>query len=193
MTATLTPTPLVANDAPREPVNTGPGHRWLAVTRIGVGFIFLWAFLDKMFGLGYSTPAARSVLNGGSPTKGFLSNVHVGPLQDFFHTIAGNPAIDVLFMASLLCIGVALIIGAGLRIAAIANAVLMVGMWAAEWPLARFAADGKASGSSNPFMDYHLAYALIGIVFAYFAIGSKYGLGHWWSKLPKVQDHKVLL
>ncbi|CAI7978711.1 hypothetical protein FRAHR75_40167 [Frankia sp. Hr75.2] len=28
----------------------------LAVTRVSLGWIFLWAFLDKLFGLGHETP-----------------------------------------------------------------------------------------------------------------------------------------
>ncbi len=192
MSATLT-TPSVSRPSPPDPTHTGTGYRWLAVTRVAVGFIFLWAFLDKMFGLGYSTPAARSVLGGGSPTKGFLSHVTVGPLQGFFTSIAGSPVVDVLFMLSLLAIGVAMIVGAGLRIAAISNVLLMLGMWAAEWPMARIASDGEATGSSNPFMDYHLAYALIGIVFAYFAIASRYGLGAWWSERAIVRKNPILL
>ena len=35
-------------------------RRWLAAARIGTGFIFLWAFLDKTFGLHYSTGAPTS-------------------------------------------------------------------------------------------------------------------------------------
>ena len=95
-----------------EPTASGAGQFWLAALRIGVGFIFLWAFVDKLFGLGYSTASAKSVLNGGSPTKGFLSHVAAGPFQSFFHSIAGNPLVDILFMVSLLGIGVALITGA---------------------------------------------------------------------------------
>jgi thiosulfate dehydrogenase [quinone] large subunit len=175
------------------PNDRSAGQFWLAVLRIGVGFIFLWAFLDKLFGLGYSTASAKSVLNGGSPTKGFLSHVTVGPFQGFFHSIAGNPIVDLLFMVSLLGIGLALILGAGLRIAAISNVVLMLGMWAAEWPMARMAADGSASGSTNPFMDYHLAYALVGIVCAYLGTASAFGLGQWWSNRTIVRKHRVLL
>lgn len=175
------------------PSDRSAGQFWLAVMRIGVGFIFLWAFLDKLFGLGYSTASAKSVLNGGSPTKGFLSHVAVGPFQSFFHSLAGNPVVDVLFMVSLLGIGVAMIAGAGLRIAAISNVVLMIGMWAAEWPMARLAADGTATGSTNPFMDYHLAYALVGIVVAYLGTASAFGLGHWWSSQSIVRKHRVLL
>lgn len=153
----------------------------------------LWAFLDKTFGLGYSTPAAKSWLNGGSPTNGFLSHVAVGPLQGFFQSIAGSAVVDTLFMVSLLGIGVAMILGAGLGIAAVSNAVLIMGMWAAEWPLAKFTSTGAASGSTNPFVDYHLVYALIGIVFAYLAVASRYGLGAWWSRLTVVQKNPWLL
>ncbi len=39
-----------------------------AVLRISMGFVFVWAFLDKTFGLGYGTPSAR-LINGGSPTN----------------------------------------------------------------------------------------------------------------------------
>ncbi len=64
--------------------------RALAALRICTGFLFLWAFLDKTFGLHYSTPTARAWINGGSPTGGFLNNVGVGPLQSAFHSIAGT-------------------------------------------------------------------------------------------------------
>ena len=40
--------------------------------RLALGWVFLWAFLDKLFGLGHATPAKRAWINGGSPTKGFL-------------------------------------------------------------------------------------------------------------------------
>lgn len=172
---------------------TGPAYAWLAATRVAVGFVMLWAFLDKLFGLGYSTPAAKSWLNGGSPTNGFLSHVAVGPLQGLFQSVAGSVVVDTLFMLSLLGIGVAMILGAGLRIAAVSNVVLMLGMWAAEWPMARFTTAGAASGSANPFVDYHLVYALMGIVFAYFAVASRYGVGAWWSRRAVVQKKPWLL
>src|SRR3954469_25688093 len=70
----------------------------LAVLRISTGFVFLWAFFDKTFGLGYATPAERAWINGGSPTKGFLSSVDVGPLQSTFHSLAGTTFADWAFM-----------------------------------------------------------------------------------------------
>ena len=86
----------------------------LGATRIAFGFYFLWAFVDKMFGLGFATPAERAVVNGGSPTTGYLSGVE-GPLAGFYNAMAGNAFVDVLFMAGLLGIGLTLMLGAGAR------------------------------------------------------------------------------
>ena len=138
--------------------------RRIAALRIATGFVFLWAFLDKTFGLGYSTPDARAWINGGSPTNGFLSHVDYGPFKGFFNAIAGNPIADWLFMLGLLGVGVAAIAGAGLRIAAIAGSLMMLMMWVAEWPFAQFTETGDPTGSTNPIVDYHIIYALALIV-----------------------------
>jgi len=101
-------------------ITTGAA-KFLAVFRVVVGFEFLWAFLDKTFGLGYATPSAKAWINGGSPTKGFLSSVAVGPFEATFHTWAGTPWAAWLFMIGLLGIGIALTLGIGLRIAAVSG------------------------------------------------------------------------
>jgi thiosulfate dehydrogenase (quinone) large subunit len=149
--------------------------KFLAVFRVVLGLEFLWAFFDKTFGLGYATPAARAWINGGSPTKGFLSRVAVGPFEETFHAWAGAPWADWLFMAGLLGIGIALILGIGLRVAAVSGAVMMVLMWAAEWPLAKFTSAGEPSMSTNPIIDYHLIYAL-----ALIAVAVTFA-GHTWA------------
>jgi thiosulfate dehydrogenase [quinone] large subunit len=87
--------------------------------RISLGFIFLWAFIDKVFGLGFSTPAKGAWINGASPTKGFLANSAKGPFADFYHSIAGTTWANWLFMAALAGVGVALVLGIGMRIAAV--------------------------------------------------------------------------
>src|ERR1700709_1499163 len=66
--------------------------------RLAIGFEFLWAFLDKTFGLGYHTASAKAWVHGGSPTTGFLSGVNTGPLQGTFHSLAGVTFVDWLFM-----------------------------------------------------------------------------------------------
>src|SRR5690349_14676160 len=148
------------------PTLTRTAGRLLAVLRIATGFVFLWAFLDKAFGLGYATTPERAWITGGSPTKGFLSSVDVGPFAGAFRSWAGAPWADWLFMLGLLGIGLAVLLGVGLRIAAVAGAVQVLLMWAAEWPLARFTEAGAPSTSTNPIIDYHIIYALVLIVLA---------------------------
>lgn len=161
----------------------------LAVLRVATGFIFLWAFLDKTFGLHYSTSTAKSWLNGGSPTNGFLKSVNVGPLESLFHDIAGSWWTNILFMAGLLFIGVAVILGIGLRISAVSGALMMAMMWIAEYPLAQFTSIGEPTGSTNPIVDYHLMYALVLIVLATTHAGSVWGFGRAWERLPFVSHH----
>ena len=167
--------------------------RFLAIFRVLLGVEFLWAFLDKTFGLGYATPAARAWINGGSPTKGFLSNVAVGPFEATFHTWAGAAWADWLFMVGLLAIGIALILGIGLRAAAVSGTLMLVLMWAAEWPLARFTSAGEPSMSVNPIVDYHIIYALALIALAVTYAGHTWGLGRWWARLPFVQGNRWLI
>ena len=170
-----------------------PGHmltktaaKALAVLRVATGFVFLWAFADKLFGLGYSTPSAKAWINGGNPTKGFLSHVAAGPLQGFFHTIAGTWYANWGFMLGLLGIGVALTAGIGLRIAAVSGTVLMALMWLAEFP-------PSAAASTNPVTDYHVIYAIVAIVSAAAYAGHTWGLGARWAKLPFVAKHRWLI
>jgi thiosulfate dehydrogenase [quinone] large subunit len=178
--------------APERTITTGAA-KFLAVFRVVLGLEFLWAFLDKTFGLGYATPSARAWINGGSPTKGFLSRVAVGPFEDTFHTIAGAPWADWLFMVGLLGIGVALILGIGLRVAAVSGTVMMVLMWAAEWPLAKFTSAGEPSMSTNPIVDYHIIYALALIALAVTFAGHIWGLGKRWARLGFVQRNRWLI
>jgi thiosulfate dehydrogenase [quinone] large subunit len=174
-------------------VLTTTAARGLAVLRISLGFVFLWAFFDKLFGWNYATPAERAWINGGSPTKGFLSGVEVGPFQDFFTSIAGQAWADWLFMLGLLGIGVALILGIGLRLAAGAATLMMLLMWFAEFPPAQTTSAGEATHSTNPIMDYHIVYALGAIVAALTYAGHTWGLGRQWAKLPFVQRSRWLI
>lgn len=152
----------------------------LAGIRIGLGFIFLWAFADKVFGLGFSTTSAKAWINGGNPTEGFLGSSK-GPFSGFFQAIAGTGIANVLFMGGLLAIGTALILGIAMRLAAAGGALLMVMMWAAVLP-----------PTTNPILDDHLVYAAVLIVLALLAAGSTFGLGRTWAAIPVVQRNPWL-
>ncbi|PZG21442.1 hypothetical protein C1I95_07475 [Micromonospora craterilacus] len=148
----------------------------LAGLRLALGWIFLWAFLDKLFGLGFATEAKNAWLNGGSPTKGFLTFGAAGPFQGFYHGIAGAAWADWLFMIGLAAIGTALILGTGVRLAAAAGGLLLVLMWTAVLPPA-----------NNPFMDDHLVYAGVLALLAVTNAGDTWGLGRTWARLPIVR------
>jgi thiosulfate dehydrogenase [quinone] large subunit len=178
--------------APGTIITTGAA-KFLAVFRVVLGFEFLWSFLDKTFGFGYATPAERAWINGGSPTKGFLSRVAVGPFESTFHAWAGAGWADWLFMIGLLAIGVALIVGVGLRIAAVSGSLMMLAMWAAEWPLDKLTSAGEPTMSTNPIVDYHIIYALALIALAVTFAGNIWGLGRRWAKLPFVQRNRWLI
>jgi thiosulfate dehydrogenase [quinone] large subunit len=152
-----------------------------AITRISLGWIFLWAFLDKAFGLGRATPAENAWLDGGSPTNGFLANAPVGPFKDFYNGLAGATWADWLFMMGLLLIGVALILGVGMWIAAVTGALLLVLMWTAVLP-----------PENNPFMDDHLIYALVLIGLAAAHAGDVWGLGKQWGRTALVRRYPIL-
>jgi thiosulfate dehydrogenase [quinone] large subunit len=186
--------PLTPPD-PRDPSRT-PGSPWLGgwsagelaltLLRLALGVEFLWAFVDKLFGLGYATPHARAWISGGSPTKGFLSGVASGPLRGFFNAIAGAPAADWLFMLGLLGIGAALVLGVALRPATASGVLLLTMMWFATWPPASVAG-GQPTGSTNPLIDDHVISALALIVVAAFTTHSAGNLGRRWAHLDGVQ------
>src|SRR3982750_4590937 len=108
----------------RAAVGTAVGSRDAALRyvmaglRLALGWTFLWAFLDKLFGLGHETASKAAWINGGSPTQGFLKFGAKGPFADFYHSIAGATWADWAFMIGLAAIGIALITGIGMRIAA---------------------------------------------------------------------------
>lgn len=165
-------------------------YAW-AVTRLSIGFVFLWAFFDKLLALGYATGTDRETgaidrfgdaawINGGSPTTGFLSGVS-GPFKGVFEPLAGAAWADWLFMIGLLAIGVALMLGIGMRIAAATGALLLGFMWMASLPL-----------DNNPFMDDHLVYAMVLIGLAAVHAGNTLGFGRMWARTNVVRRHPVL-
>ncbi|HEY8788605.1 MAG TPA: hypothetical protein VIM10_05675 [Actinopolymorphaceae bacterium] len=196
MSTTHTPSPRVEKTTP-EPVSTSAravaaasttesfqlpvaAGRVAAVLRVVYGFTFLWAFFDKLFGLHFSTATAKSWLNGGSPTKGFLSSSE-GPFAGFYHAIAGRGITNWGFMLALLAIGLALTLGIGMRLAAIGGAVMYLMMWSVVLPTV-----------TNPFIDDHIVGALVVVLLALIGAGHIWGLGAAWNKVDIVKRYPIL-
>ncbi|MEP6481041.1 MAG: DoxX family protein [Rhodoglobus sp.] len=187
MTTTAAPITLSPAAAVQSAAVASPNSRHaLALLRLATGFIFLWAFFDKTFGLGFSTPSERAWINGGTPSQGFLKgDAVVGPLKPLFAAIA-SPASDILFMIGMLAIGVAVMLGIGLRVSAVTGTIILVLMYLAEWPF------GANAASTNPAVDYHIIYALALIVVAATAAGDTWGFGSQWRKLSFVRAQSWL-
>lgn len=152
-----------------------------AILRISLGLTFLWAFLDKTFGLGFATTPERAWIAGGSPTSGFLLNATKGPLAAFYKSIAGIPAVDWLFMIGLLLIGLALIFGVLVKLAGYSGSLLMFLMWSAA-----------LLPENNPILDDHIIYiiALIGIILVNKT--QVLGFGQKWQNCKLVKKNKWL-
>lgn len=155
-------------------------HIW-SLLRFALGIMFLWPFFDKLFGLGFSTTPDKSWLAGVSPTYGFLKMGSSGPLAGFYQSIAGNPITDTLFMLALLMIGLALILGIGLKIAGYSGALLTLSMWSVVLP-----------PKGNPLLDQHIVFFIIFIAFTFVKAGQCWGLGKWWSNTKLVKKFPIL-
>jgi thiosulfate dehydrogenase (quinone) large subunit len=131
---------------------------WMKL-RFIMSFIFLWAFLDKTFGLGFATPSDKAWIKGASPTSGFLTHAVKGPFADIFRSMAGMPLVDWMFMLGLLFIGVTLLLNKHVVWGAFAGGLMMLFMWLALLP-----------PENNPIVDEHVVYIL---VFALLALHSK--------------------
>ncbi len=156
--------------------------------RIVLGIIFLWAFLDKLLGLGFATCrmddgsitylCGKSWIGGGSPTSGFLTYAAKGPFVAFFNALAGHAFVDWLFMLGILCIGLALTFGVFIHLASVTGSLLMFLMWAATFP-----------PENNPIFDEHIVYIGLLILLAVVHAGRKFGFGTKWDHTSLVKNH----
>ena len=146
-----------------------------------MGWIFFWAFLDKLFGLSFATQPENSWLNGGSPTFSFLAYASKGPFAEFYQSIAGNVFVDWLFILGLLFIGMALLLGMGVKIAAFSGTLMFLLMYTAVLP-----------PKNNPLVDDHIIYSLVLIGLSFVKSGRLFGLGKYWSRTKLVKKHPFL-
>lgn len=153
----------------------------LGILRLSMGLIFLWAFIDKLWGLGFSTAPEGAWLSGGSPTAGFLQfGVH-GPFTAFFNSLAGSAAVDWLFMLGLLFIGLALTLGIFVKLGAYAGALMLLLMYLAV----------GLQPEHHPFIDEHFVYFFVMLVVAWSNSGIYFGFGNAWARTSLVQKHNV--
>jgi len=154
----------------------------LAVLRIMMGFVFFWAFIDKVFGLGFATASDKSWLNGVSPTTGFLQFGTEGIFSPIFQSLAGNSIVDWLFMSGLLLVGVALILGIGVKIAGYSGSLMMFLVYLSLFP-----------PENNPLIDEHIVYIFVLLYFTTIPVGKTFGFGSWWTNMKLVKRMPFLM
>ncbi|HIA92143.1 TPA: hypothetical protein EYO12_03450 [Candidatus Saccharibacteria bacterium] len=165
---------------------------FIGLLRISLGFLFLWAFLDKFLGLGFTTCkdvisgdveyfCSQAVVNGGAPAEGFLTYATQGPLASLFQSIASWWIVNALFIVGLLAIGVALMLGIGVTIAVYSGSLLMLLMYLAVLP-----------PEHNPLLDEHGIYILSLFIILLTNDRQQLGLGKWWSNTKIVKRIPVL-
>lgn len=157
-----------------------PSSYSLGLLRISLGLMFLWAFFDKLFGLGFATSADKAWLAGGSPTFGFLTTAAYGPFASAYKYVATLPITDWLFMLSLLFIGITLTLGIAVRLGSYVGAFLVFLMWTALLP-----------PKNHPFLDDHIIYLFAFLVLAALRAGTPLDFGAWWSRRSFVQNHPL--
>lgn len=118
--------------------------------RFSMSFIFLWAFFDKLLGLGFATTKANAWISGGSPTTGFLTHAVKGPFADLFHSLASFPGMDWIFMLGLLFVGTTLLFSKYLKWGSLAGILMMILMWLA-----------LLFPENNPIIDDHIVYVFV--------------------------------
>jgi thiosulfate dehydrogenase [quinone] large subunit len=155
-------------------------YQALALLRILLGLYFLWAFVDKLFGLGFATPGEKAWIHGGSPTLGFLSGAE-GPFAGMYHAMAGTAWANISFMAALLLIGTGLTFGVANRLTTFGGTALYLMMWTVVLP-----------PTTNPVFDDHVIQAVAILVLGAFHAGEHFGLGRWWNELGVVRSLPVL-
>lgn len=176
-----------------KPLPFASAQAWVwPLLRVLLGLVFLWAFLDKLFALGYSTgrdPKTDAVdvlgpkawLSGGSPTAGFLSKGTDSPFTSIFESMAGVAIFDWLFMLGMGGVGIAVILGVATRLATISGVLLMVTLRLA-----------LLVPENNPIVDEHIIYALLLIGLAALPAARRFSLQGWWDKLGVVQRFPIL-
>jgi thiosulfate dehydrogenase [quinone] large subunit len=156
------------------------GEYMLAVFRILVGWIFLWPFFDKLFGLGFQTPAGNGFADGVSPSS-FVTFVTDGIFAGFYSSIGGNLFVDILMMAALIGVGVTLMLGFASKVSTVSAIAFLVVMYTLCVP-----------PTDNPIIDYHIILCF-GLLATLFLGGfDRLSVNEKWKSLWIVKRYPIL-
>jgi thiosulfate dehydrogenase (quinone) large subunit len=157
----------------------------ILLTRVTVGWVFLYAGLEKVFG---STPftAAGFLKFGtiGTTAEKVADGTIVNPTHGFWVSLAGNatlmPIVNFLVVFGEVAIGAALILGLATRFASIAGALMMTLFWIAAWDFA------------FGVIEYHSVLAIVTLSLGIIGAGEFFGLDALVETTPIVKRAPAL-
>jgi thiosulfate dehydrogenase [quinone] large subunit len=148
----------------------------VAVVRVAVGIIFLWAGLEKVLGSGPEGFSAAGFLGhgtagtlswpfvSGEPIEGTIYN----PTHGFWVWLSTNatlmPIVNILVPWGQIGIGVSLILGLFTRFGAAMGTLMMLMFFVAAWDF------------QFGIVNQHLAYAFVTFLLGYLGSGNFYGV-----------------
>jgi thiosulfate dehydrogenase [quinone] large subunit len=146
----------------------------VAVLRVGVGIIFLWAGLEKVIGAGGEWSAAGFLGGGTGGTLGWpfvaesVEGVVYNPTHDMWVVFTENSTImsiiNLLVPWGQVGIGLSLILGLLTRFGAAMGTLMMLMFFVAAWDF------------QFGIVNQHLTYALVTFFIGYIGAGNFYGL-----------------
>ena len=162
-----------------------------SLLRIGLGLLYLWAFVSQGLGLGYSNVSAAEAANptanpsygwhfeedtdagwitsgfSTSPTEGYTGGLH-GPTSFVKDLPVG--LVDFIWIFAIGGLGIALTFGIFSVIAGWGGLILNLCIWFAAFP-----------PSNNPVLDgEHMAFALAIFLMMWLQASNHWGFGRWW-------------
>jgi thiosulfate dehydrogenase [quinone] large subunit len=156
-----------------------------AILRIGIGLVYLWAFLAQGFGIGYTNQAegesgyawqfSYDADNGwissgfsSSPTQGYVDSLE-GPVA-FIPQKLPVGLVDFGWMFAIGGLAIALTLGICSRIAGWGGFLLNLMIWFSVFPPA-----------NNPVFDAeHFMFAFILLLLMWIQASNYWGIGRWW-------------
>jgi thiosulfate dehydrogenase [quinone] large subunit len=168
-----------------------------ALLRIGLGLLYLWAFISQGFGVEYTNTTNPDAVNPShgwhfsyssdlgwitsgfshSPTAGFVNGTY-GPLS-FIPKDLPTGVDDTFWIIALGGLGIALTFGIAMGIAGWGGFLLNIVIWFSNFPPA-----------NNPVIDgEHMAFAFSILLLMFLQAGNYWGLGRWWRRHTPIPLH----
>jgi thiosulfate dehydrogenase [quinone] large subunit len=155
---------------------------WIGYALLGLRLVMAWVFLQA---------GITKLLEPGWTAVGFLANaVPAGnPFGGLWVSLAGSPMVDVLVLWGQILLGLALLVGAFVRLAAFFGALQMILFWAAHLeggPMAGFPIE------HGFFVSSHIVYAILLFGLGAIGAGRILGVDAWLEDQAVVQSNPWL-